>query len=199
MKSAALLLAAVLTLTLAQSVARAQTEPELSIFTATPSVSPGQSFVVDVKISGVSDLYGWQLDLGFTSGLVSAGTATEGPFLAKGGSTFFIAGTNDNVGGSVSGNADTLLSAVPGVTGSGILEVFDFTATHSGSAAFSLQNVTLLDSGLNSISATLSGASVTVKGSTSVPEPSSLILLTLGLLCLAKPIFGRLRWSIRMA
>jgi hypothetical protein len=186
MRLLALPVAAALILALPYHEAQAQTEPELSIFTPTPTVSPGQSFVVDVNISGVTDLYGWQLDLGFTPGVVSAGTASEGPFLAKGGSTFFIAGTNDNVGGSVSGNANTLLSAVPGVTGSGTLEVFDFTANKSGVAALSLANVTLLNSQLGSIEASVSGTSVTVKGSTSVPEPSSLVLLALGLFGIAK-------------
>jgi len=166
--------------------------PALSISPIPPTLTVGQSFLVNVDISNVTDLYGWQLDLNFTPGVVSAGTATEGSFLGSGGSTFFIAGINDNTGGSVTNNANTLLTAISGVSGGGTLEVFDFTATHSGSAAFSLQNVTLLDSQLQSIGASLSGATVTVKGSTSVPEPSSALLFALGLLCFTKRAVDRL-------
>jgi hypothetical protein len=59
--------------------------PTLSISTVPSTLTVGQSFVVDVDISNVADLYGWQLDLNFTPGVVAAGNATEGSFLASGG------------------------------------------------------------------------------------------------------------------
>jgi hypothetical protein len=186
------ILTAALTLSLSIQATQAQTEPDLSIFTPTPTVSAGQSFVIDVEISGVSDLYGWQLDLGFNHAVVNAGAASEGSFLTQGGSTFFIPGSNDNVGGTVANNANTLLTAIAGVSGNGVLETFAFTATHSGVSTFSLANVTLLDSQLNPINAVLSGASVQVSGSAAVPEPSVLSLLLMGILgCVAQSALAR--------
>jgi len=98
-------------------------------------------------------------------------SSSEGPFLATAGSTFFISGTNDNLGGTVSDTADTLLTAVNGVSGSGELAVFTFDAIGTGTSALHIQNETLLDSNLNIISDTATSGSVTVgSGTANVPE-----------------------------
>jgi len=67
--------------------------------------------------------------------------------------------------------ADTLLTAVSGVSGSGELAVFTFDAVGPGTSAVTIQNETLLDSALNFISDTATGGSVSVKSSTiAAPE-----------------------------
>ena len=65
------------------------------------NISPGQKFSLDVDVSNITDLYAFQFDLGFDPGLLSALSVTEGTFLPSGGSTFFLPGTIDNVGGTV--------------------------------------------------------------------------------------------------
>jgi hypothetical protein len=124
----------------------------ISIDPTVQTVSTGSVVTVDVDISNVSDLYGYQFDLGFNPSVLQAVSSSEGPFLASGGSTFFIPGTNDNLGGTVFTTADTLLSATNGVNGSGELAVFTFDAIAAGNSTFSIQNETLLNSGLNIIS-----------------------------------------------
>jgi hypothetical protein len=145
---------------LAGSLASAQAV--ISIDPTTQTTSTGSVVTVDVAISNVSDLYGYQFDLGFNPSVLQAVSASEGPFLAGGGSTFFIPGTNDNLGGSVFATADTLLTAINGVNGSGELAVFTFDAIDAGSSTFSIQNETLLNSGLNVISDLTKTGSVTV-------------------------------------
>jgi adhesin HecA-like repeat protein len=135
------------------------------------TVSQGSSLAVDVNIASVTDLYGFQFDLGFNPSVLMATVVSEGAFLPSGGSTFFIPGTIDNTNGIVAATADTLISAMSGVTGSGTLAVFDFTAIANGATGLTLSNVILVDSNGNLIN--------TVANS---PEPNALILFAVTLL-----------------
>jgi hypothetical protein len=147
-------------------------------------VAQGGAFAVTVDIASVNDLYGFQFDLNFDPTLLSftGGTSTEGSFLTTGGSTFFIGGA-DNGSGAVTNTADSLIGAIPGVSGDGILATFDFTAIGAGTSALSIDptTLTLLDSSFNTIAATTVDGSVTVSAPTSAPEPATLGLLGLGL------------------
>ena len=77
---------------------------------------------------------------------------------------------------------DTLLSAISGVTGGGTLVVFDFTALSPGTSTFTIENEILQDSTGAVLSDATTSGSVTVQGSTVVPEPSGLLLLSVGAL-----------------
>jgi len=74
--------------TLVGSLANAQAV--LSVDPTTQTTSTGNIVTVDVNISNVSDLYGYQFDLAFNPSVLQAISSSEGPFLATGGSTFFI-------------------------------------------------------------------------------------------------------------
>jgi len=158
----------------------------LSIQPVSSTVSVGSTFDVDVNISGVTDLYDYQFDLSFNPAVLQATNVLEGAFLSSGGATYFIPGTIDNTAGNMTFNADTLLSAISGVSGDGTLAVFDFTAIATGTSALNIDPTTfiLLDSTLANINATTTNGSVTVQG-VAVPEPSVLTLVSMGLLILA--------------
>jgi hypothetical protein len=158
--------------------AMANAQAVLSIDPTVQTASTGSVVIVDVNIANVTNLYGYQFDLTFNPSVLQAVSSSEGPFLATGGSTFFINGSNDNVGGTVAATADTLLSAVNGVSGSGELAVFTFDAIGSGTSALTIQNETLLDSNFNILSDTTTTGSVTVgSGVVAAPEidPNSAI------------------------
>jgi len=146
----------------------ANAQAVLSVDPSGQSVTAGSDFTVDVDISNVTNLYGYQFDLTFNPSVLEAVSSSEGSFLSQGGATFFIPGTNDNVAGTVFATADTLLTAINGVSGSGQLVAFTFDALEAGTSSMSIVNETLLDSNLNVISDTATGGSVTV-GSGSVP------------------------------
>jgi hypothetical protein len=165
----------ILTLYVSGSSASADT---IQVDPSSTTVTVGETFSLDVDVSNISDLYAYQFDLTFTPGVLFATNVSEGPFLANGGDTFFLPGTIDNVGGTITFNADTLIGATSGVTGSGTLAVFDFEALAAGPSPVAIANVFLLDSTGASIIPSSTGESiVTVQNASSVPEPASGALL----------------------
>lgn len=153
------------------SLASAQTA-DISVDPTTQTTATGTVVTVDVDISSVNDLYGYQFDLTFNPTILQAVSSTEGTFLPSGGATFFIPGTNDNVGGTVSATADTLLAATPGVSGGGELAVFTFDAIGAGTSTIGIQNEILLDSNINVIPDTTTAGTVTVmSGTTTTTAP----------------------------
>ena len=156
-------------------------------------INAGQSFSLAVNATNVTDLFAYQLDVAFDPTKIAATSITEGAFLPSGGTTFFIPGTIDNVNGTIDLNADTLIGTIPGITGSGTLLTFQFTALHEGISPVSLANILLLNSASSPITVASSNGSVTVQGLTPVPLPSSLVLmssaLALGLTIRFLPLF----------
>jgi general secretion pathway protein D len=158
--------------------------PTLSISPASLTVGAGSNVVLDVNIANVTDLFAFQFDLSFAPGTVSAASIGEGAFLAGGGTTAFIPGTIDNVGGTIAATADTLIGPGPGVNGSGTLAVLTLTGLAPGTSSIDFSSVFLLDSNLTGINSSLQSGSVTVT-STAVPEPNTLVLLIAGMSLLA--------------
>lgn len=143
----------------------------------------GNSFTVNITVTGAADLYAFQFDLGFDPTILQATSVTEGPLLPSGGATFLVPGTIDNVAGVISSVADTLVGPVSGVNGNGDLIDVNFDAVGIGMSALTLANEIFLDSTLTDVtdSVTFTGSTVTVSPSV-VPEPATLMLLTLGII-----------------
>lgn len=176
------LTAAIVTAFLAQATSAAAV-PILSITPANQTVVEGGTSSFDVTISGVDDLYAFQFDLGFDPTFVEITGVDEGPFLGTGGSTIFLPGAIDNVGGTVSFTAGTLSGPISGVNGGGILATISFKALAEGTSALNIFNIFLLDSSLSSIEFELSTGSIDVEPR--IPEPSTMLLLGTGALALA--------------
>ncbi len=157
--------------------------PILAIQPTTQSLIAGQTSSAAITISGAADLYAFQFDLGFNPAVLSVNSIAEGPLLTGGGVTFFVPGTIDNGAGTVSATADTLLSAIVGINGSGTLATLNFTALSSGTSAINLFGATLLDSSLAGQAFTTQSGTIAV---TNVPEPSTLLLIGTGLTVLAR-------------
>jgi hypothetical protein len=158
--------------------------PILSIAPSSSTVGAGSNVVLDVNIANVTDLFAFQFDFSFAPGTVSAASIVEGAFLAGGGTTAFIPGTIDNVGGTIAATADTLIGPGPGVNGSGTLAVLTLTGLAPGTSSIDFSSVFLLDSNFTGINSSLQSGSVTVT-STAVPEPNTLVLLIAGMSLLA--------------
>ena len=156
-------------------------DPILNIQPLSLNVQTGDTFEVEVTISEVEDLVGWQFDIGFDPSVLSVNGITEGNFLSGAGPMIFIPGFIDNVGGTLSMSAAALLGPFDGASGSGLLATISFTALADGFSLISISNELLVNSSLDLIApATLNSATVKVSAS-NVPEPSTLVLSFSGL------------------
>jgi len=134
--------------------------PVINSSTATIYVSPettvgtpGQNFTVNIKISDVVDLYGWEFRLGWNATLLEALNVTEGPFLKQGGETFFCSKINNTAGYMI---VDcTLLGNVPGVSGNGTLAIVEFYVETFGECTLDLYDTILVSSVEQSIEHTV--------------------------------------------
>ena len=163
----------------------------ISIQPSATTVGAGQTFTLDVSITGAADLYAFQFDVGFNPSVLAANSVSEGSFLTSAGTTFFLPGSIDNIGGTITFNADSLVGAIPGASGAGILATLSFTSLATGSSAVGLFNVSAFDSFLEGIVlSTPAGSNVTVSG---VPEPGSASLLAIGVLVLGVAAYFRAR------
>jgi hypothetical protein len=173
---------------------RANADPIVPIVSISlPSSVPvtvGSTFKVDVNISGVANLFAFQLDLGFNPTLVQAIDVTEGAFLPSGGGTFFVPGSIGS--GSFSSNGDALFG-FSGASGSGTLLQFDFKAIAAGTSSLTLSNILLLDTSLNLLDKTTVNGSVTVTPAIGTPEPSVIVFLAAAAMFL---LLSRRAWRI---
>ena len=156
--------------------------PVLSVDPVSSTFGTGDSVTISINISNVTDLYGFQFDLTFAPGTLSAVSIDEGAFLPLVGSTFFLPGSIDNTLGIIAFTADSLLGPGPGSDGNGTLAVLTLKGLTTGTSSLDLSNVLLLDSNLNPISVNLQNGSVAVTSNTvATPEPNSLVLLIVGI------------------
>jgi hypothetical protein len=163
----------------AVSMQAAVASPVLSM-SATPNPAvQGSTVVLDVAIADIADLYAYQFTLSFNAALFQASGAAEGAFLGTGGATFADGGLVDNAAGTISFAYGSLLGALPGVSGGGMLAHFTFDVIGVGSGVFGLSDVLFLDSAFGDLAPQITG--LTVEARSDVPEPSALWLICIGL------------------
>jgi len=124
------------------NVALGQTT-SVSVDPATVTIG-GTIVTINVNVSGVVDLYGWEFRLRWNSTLLDVTGVTEGTFLKQGGDTFFASKT-DNTLGYIMVDC-TLIGDISGVSGDGILAVVKFNIEGSGETVLDLYDSTLVSS-----------------------------------------------------
>lgn len=152
------------------------------------SVGVGSVFSVAARVNEISDLYAYQFDLSYSKDLLQLDSIQEGLGFQTGGG--FFAGLNDPTTGIVSFVSNALLGPGPGEDGDLDLVTFVFTAIGVGTANFDFSNLVLLDSTLGEIVPTsIAGGQTMVINGTSVPEPTSSLLVAVAgaVLLLTKP------------
>lgn len=164
-------------------VALASSATTIFVYPSTRSVVGGKTFAIDVKVSDVIDLYGWEFKLKWNSSFIlDALNVTEGNFLKQHGETFFTSRINNTAGTLI---ADcTLLGSVPGVSGSGTLATVNFYTKNQGNSVLDLYDTLLIDSHEIAISHANNDGYVTIS------KPVGGIIILLNKLELLAPWIG---------
>lgn len=159
----------------------------LEVSPSTVTVLPGESFSLNLEVSGAVDLFDYQFDLLFDPAFLLATDVSDGGFLTSDGGTSLFGGPLaliDNPAGVIT-VLDSLTGPAPpatGVSGAGALLVFKFTALGVGVSTIDLANLILEDSAGTPIAAQIIGGRVQIGVSdpTPVPEPASITLVVTG-------------------
>jgi hypothetical protein len=123
-----------------------------SIALAAESSTDASTLVLDVRASGVTDLYGFTFNLAYPSQVLHFAGATEGTFENAAGSVNTAFQAVENPAGTLV-VAVSRLGAVGGASGSGVLATLRFTSAASGSGAFNFSR----NRGFNSTGAEIAG------------------------------------------
>lgn len=131
-------------LNLVAYLASASITTKIYVNPAKVTVTVGQNFTVEIRVSEVSDLYGWEFQLEWNPNLVDFVEVTEGGFLKQKGDTYFARKINRTEGYVIV--ECTLLGNLSGVNGNGTLAFITFHAKVQGEGDLSFLETILINS-----------------------------------------------------
>ena len=112
------------------------------VFSLSTDVTPvrfGDTFTLRLSANDVTDLAGWQTDIGFDADVLEAVAVNQGDFLnVKIGDTFFLQGAIDNTAGKITGISTAKLKGSS--NGTGTLLLVTFKAKAVGETRVTLSN-----------------------------------------------------------
>jgi hypothetical protein len=128
-----------------------KTEAMATLYVDPPTTitSIDDTFSINITVSDVTDLGGWEFKLYYLSSKLNGTNIIEGPFLKQGGYTYFAIVNFIDTYNSTHGIAwvtCTLLGTDPGVNGNGTLATITFKAKQLGTSSLSLTDTWLSDS-----------------------------------------------------
>jgi hypothetical protein len=141
-----------------------------TITAGSATVGVGDTFTIQVSITGAEGLSTWQFDLGFDPTILRANLVSEGDL------TLLSAGVIDNGSGLIDDTAGSFMDAGLGLNDlfEGVLAVIEFEALAAGTSALTLLDIQL---GFEQTAPDLENGSVTVNAQ--IPEPGTLALVVL--------------------
>ena len=146
------------------SATTGETVTTVVIDPAAKTVGQGEQFTLDVLVTPDTDIAGVQCDISFDSSLITADGVAEGNLLNQGGaSTYFSAGTIDNIAGTITGIAGAITTPGETVSAQGVFATVTFTADAvNGDTPITLSDVIVGDAGGIEVDVGVTGGSVTV-------------------------------------
>jgi hypothetical protein len=141
------------------------------------TINQQDEFTLQLHISEVENLAGYQLDLAFNPEFLEVQSANEGDFLKQKGETFFRESVIENGKIALAG----ALLAQGSVSGSGTLATLIFKAIREGETAIALQNPKVTRPNGSQIAVNLEEATVRVASpQVETPSPSTNLLVVSG-------------------
>jgi hypothetical protein len=119
-------------------------ETTVSVSPLSTTVATNQTFEVNIEVSDVADLYGWEFKLGYNASLLELVNVIEGVFLNSNRDTYFVPKNMSTDGYLLAGC--TSLRNVTGVSGDGTLATVEFRAKTLGSCTLNLYDTKLVNS-----------------------------------------------------
>jgi len=115
----------------------------VSVYPVMVVAALGKNFTVNITVSNVTDLYGWEFWMSFNSTILTAVNVTEGPFLKAAGDTFWTTPKINNTAGTIAAGA--MLDPPPsqGATGNGIMATITFYVQSDGTTSLNFSDTEL--------------------------------------------------------
>jgi hypothetical protein len=123
---------------------------------------PGDAFTVDVIVSGVPDLFGFQFDVSYNPAILEFKEAKKGGLLSNDSSDRLFCMDYQPTPGLIKKFVCTMLGE-NGIKGNGVLETLTFKALTKGSSTLSLSNVKIADSKVNEMKIEVGVGQVSIK------------------------------------
>ena len=134
-----------LNLPLGTGIETSSSDTVLYVYPTKKYITTSSSFLIDINVENVTDLYGFEFKLSYDTTILDATNITEGPFLKSGGPTFIAKMEINETTGTI-WVAITLYEVEKGVDGSGTLVTITFEATALGDSPLHLYDTILGDS-----------------------------------------------------
>jgi hypothetical protein len=145
------------------SVAAAQT---VSVYPSSQDVMilDMEDFSIDIRISGVSGLYGFQFDVLHNPGIIDFDLMEDGDFLSEGGTVdVYCTSADTSVDGEIRNYACTRQGVGTGASGDGTLATINLTATYGGTSYLNISNLKLSDVNSQPISSSVANGTAEIK------------------------------------
>ena len=158
--------------------------PTISGQVTAPGTTAGATFGLDILISDIANVSGYNFSLNFNTAILQALSGTEGNFLSAAGSTVFDNGIQPD--GSVYYALSFLESATAVANGNGVLVHYDFMGLAAAATAITFSDVVFFNPDFAEIPVTIGAILPAVvppvdPPTGDVPEPATLALLVLAL------------------
>ena len=108
-------------------------------------VPSGETFKVNITITDVINLYGWQVNITFNPGILNVASTEEGPFLKQVNETVVMKRVNNEGGFLLLSSTFTVPYPTQGATGSGLLATVTFSVVGGGASSLSFVKRTKLN------------------------------------------------------
>jgi len=108
-------------------------------------VSAGATFYVNLTITNVNNLYGWQVNVTFNPNILNVASTDEGPFLKQVNETVVMKRVNNEGGFLLLSSSFTVPYPTQGATGSGLLATVTFTVKGQGASSLNFVKGTKLN------------------------------------------------------
>lgn len=132
--------------------------PKLTVTSVYNIKEPGVTFLVNITVTDVEDLFMWAVDLSWDPNIIKISTGDphglyrggiyyniyEGPFLKSVRPTLFLANAIDNTRGNITSLSASYQSPGTAASGSGVLATINFTSINVGTTTIQMTRQGLL-------------------------------------------------------